>query len=373
MPMNSSRPAVYVIGVGMHPATVAERGLRLEEMVYRTSRRALDHAGISRKQLDNVVLGACDELDGRPISSMLLAVPAGGYLTDEIKVTDSGANALALAYARIKSGEFDSGLVASWCKSSKTDVDAVMRFRAEPFFLRPLGLDATIADALFAQAVASRFGVTEGEASQRAHRAAQRAASNPRGLQQPVMALAEIENSKYKATPLRAGQAALASDGAVSLVLASSRFLQSNPQCKPLARMTGAGWASDSYLLGGERLGAMASARKAWDMAMRQAGLVSAQDFDVLELESPTGWHEAAYVRAFGIDDELHISPSGGTFAQNPLICTGLVNAAEAVLQLAGQAGPIQRPGVRRAAAHSCHGYAQQGNVVLTFERAGAA
>ena len=65
----------------------------------------------------------------------------------------------------------------------------------------------------------------------------------------------------------------------------------------------------------------------------------------------------------------LPISPGGGSFAQNPLFCTGLVNAAEAVLQVAGRAGAVQRPGVERAAAHGCHGIAQQGNVVMVFER----
>jgi acetyl-CoA acetyltransferase len=91
----------------------------------------------------------------------------------------------------------------------------------------------------------------------------------------------------------------------------------------------------------------------------------------VIELESPTAYHEAAYTRAFGIQNEDGLSPSGGAFAQNPLFCTGLVNAAEAVLQVSGQAGAVQRPNVRWAAAHCCHGYAQQGNVVVVFERAG--
>jgi acetyl-CoA acyltransferase len=45
------------------------------------------------------------------------------------------------------------------------------------------------------------------------------------------------------------------------------------------------------------------------------------------------------------------------------------VNAAEAVLQVAGRAGPVQRAGVRRAAAHGCHGYAQQGHAVAVFEK----
>lgn len=51
-----------------------------------------------------------------------------------------------------------------------------------------------------------------------------------------------------------------------------------------------------------------------------------------------------------------------------PIFCTGLVNAMEAVLQVSGQAGAVQRAGIRRAAAHGCHGYAQQGNVFAIFE-----
>jgi len=97
---------------------------------------------------------------------------------------------------------------------------------------------------------------------------------------------------------------------------------------------------------------------------------ISLEMLDVIELESPTGWHEAAAVRALGIDDD-RISPSGGTFAQNPLVCTGLIGAVEAVLQVSGQAGAVQRAGARRAAAHSCHGFAQQGNVVACFESVG--
>ena len=63
------------------------------------------------------------------------------------------------------------------------------------------------------------------------------------------------------------------------------------------------------------------------------------------------------------------LSPSGGVWAQNPLFCTGLVNAAEAVLQVAGQAGAVQVPDARFAVAHGSHGYAQQGQTFVAFER----
>ncbi len=363
--------SVYVLGVALHPASASVRHLRLEEMAYHTTRAALDSAGVSRRQVDSLTLGACDELDGRPISSMLMSAPAGGYETDEIKVTDSGASALCLAYARFLAGESQLGLVVSWCKSSKTDVEAVMRLRGDPFYTRPLGIGAAVSDALFAQAVSAEFGVTPQEATDRVVHAYTRAARNPRGMAHVIPTVDSVNRSAFDALPLRNAQRAPLTDGAVALVVASDRFLKANPLCKPLARLAGVGWASDSYRLDAARLRSMQSARTAWGNALRQAGLTSAADLDAIELESQTGYHEAAYVRAFGIEREDVLSPSGGPFAQNPLFCSGLVNAAEAVLQVAGQAGPVQGPRVRRAAAHSCHGYAQQGNVVMVFEAAG--
>lgn len=363
--------SVYVLGVAMHPPSHAERNLRLEEMAYHTSYAALTAAGVSRRQLDSVTLGACDELDGRPISSMLMTAPAGGYQTDEIKVTDSGASALCLAYARFAAGESQLGLVVSWCKSSKTDVEAVMRLRGDPFYTRPLGIGMALSDALFAQAVSEAFALKEAEVGERVVNAYARGKLNTRGMGYDVPTLESVGGSAYDALPLRRAHRAPLTDGATSMVLASEGFVKANRDCKPLARIAGVGWATDSYRLDRERLRSMNAARTAWRAALQQAGLNSADDLDVIELESQTGYHEAAYVRAFDIRDEASVSPSGGPFAQNPLFCSGLINAGEAVLQVAGAAGAVQRRGAKRAAAHSCHGYAQQGNVVMVFESAG--
>lgn len=362
---------VYVLGVALHAASSAVRHLRLEEMGYRTASSALASAGVSRPQLDSLTLGACDELDGRPISSMLMSAPVGGYNTDEIKVTDSGASALGLAYARFLSGESQLGLVMSWCKTSKTDVETVMRLRGDPFYTRPLGIGGVTSDAMFAQAVGEEFGIGQDEIAGRVAAAYQRAARNPRGMKHPVPSVESIRTSGYEATPLRAAHRAPYTDGAVAMVLASDGFLAANRSCVPLARIAGIGWATDSYRIDAARLRSMRSARTAWQSALRQAGLQSADELDVIELDSQTGYHEAAFVRALGIGREESISPSGGPFAQNPFFCSGLVNAAEAVLQVAGQAGPVQCGRVRKAAAHGCHGYAQQGNVAMVFEAVG--
>lgn len=360
----------HVLGLAVHPAR-ANCELRLEEMVYHTARAALDDAGVTRGQLDHVTLGACDELDGRSISSMLMAMPAGGYELDEIKVTDSGATALCLEMARIQSGEFELGMVSSWCKSSKTDVETVMRLRGEPFYTRPFGINMTVSDALFAQSVADEFGIAPDEISERVVRNYERAARNPRGMQHPVPTVDQVARSEFEATPVRRLQRAPLSDGAVSIVVASERWLNRHPGHRSLARLSGIAWSTDAYRLGRERLRSMNSARTAFKRACGMAGIGTAAEIDVVELESQTGYHEAAYVRALGLDGHPAISPSGGAFAQNPLFCTGLACAAEAVMQVSGRAGPVQCGTVRRAVAHSAHGYAQQGNVFMVFERAG--
>src|SRR3990172_8206944 len=123
---------VHVMGVALHPAALRIGDKRLEEVVFDTAHDALCNAGISRAELDHVTIPACDELDGRSISSMLLAAPAGSYLKDEIKVTDSGMIGLCMETLRLSSGRFDLGIVASWNKSSKGPLEHVMRMRCEP-------------------------------------------------------------------------------------------------------------------------------------------------------------------------------------------------------------------------------------------------
>jgi acetyl-CoA acetyltransferase len=364
MPMTTG---IFVLGVAIHEPAVRHDAYRLEELVYRTSRAALDDAGVARSDLDAVTLGASDEIDGRPISSMLLAPPAGAFLTDEIRVTDSAASAVCLAVARMLAGDSHLNLVAGWCKSSKADFAEISNARAEPFYTRPLGFDATLADALFAQVVAEQMDVGPEEVAARVVAAYGRAASNPRGMAHPVPSVDAVAGSPYSAVPLRTLQSAPMTDGAACLILASETFLRRHPSLSPLARITGVGWATDSYRLDRARLADLSSARAAWDAALGRAGVGSAGDFDVVEMEAPTGYHEAALTRAFGVDPES-LSPSGGAFAQNPHFCSGLVNAAEAVLQVSGRAGEVQRPGAKRAAAHSSHGFAQQGNVVIAFE-----
>ena len=228
-----------------------------------------------------------------------------------------------------------------------------------------------VADALFAQAVSNEFSISPEEVNRRVANNYTRAFANPRSIKHAVPVEAEVAASNYEATPLRSMHRAPLTDGAVSIVMVSERWLRAHPEHRPLARLAGVGWATDSYRLDRERLSSLKSAQLAFKNACRMAKIESIDEIDLFEFESQTGYHEAAYIRALGLSSSASVSPSGGAFAQNPLFCTGLVCAAEAILQVAGRAGPTQVNSVRRAVAHSCHGFAQQGNVFMIFEPAG--
>lgn len=359
---------VYIIGQAVHPPAKRIGDKRLEELVFDTAHAALKDAGVRRNQIDHVTIAGSDELDGRSISSMLLAAPAGAQLRDEMKCTDSGLTGLCLEAMRLESGIFGLGLLVSWCKPSTAPVEDVMRMRCEPFYTRPVGLNMTITDGLFAQAVGRHFGFDEFDADEAVLEAYRRAALNPRAIGHETPHVAEIATSPYVAAPLRHAHQAPITDGAVAMALASGEWLKANPRARVLARVAGIGWRNEGYDLGAERLSGLTSFRNSVTDALKMAGLKDTDELDLIELDAQTGFHDLAFRAALNLRAPKAISPSGGAFAQNPYFCTGLVNAAEAVLQVSGAAGPVQVPGARRAMAHGSHGFAQQGNVAVVLE-----
>src|SRR5579883_2114334 len=219
---------VFVMGLAVHPPASRIADKRLEEMVFDTARAALDDAGVHRSQIDHVTIAGCDELDGRSISSMLLAAPSGALLKDEVKCTDSGLTAFCLGAMKVESEVLDLGLVVSWSKPSTAPVEDVMRMRCEPFFTRPIGINMSIADGLFAQGLAEAYGIDETDATQAVIEACGRAVRNPRGMGRAAPPASQIAASPYLAAPLRKGHQAPITDGAV---LGQMAFSQS--ECAP--------------------------------------------------------------------------------------------------------------------------------------------
>lgn len=109
---------IGIVGIGLTNFGVHEEPFY--NTAYEAAKKALEDAEMERHEIDNVVLGGYDVSVGRTISNMYTAPAAGGYLKDEIRVSDDALFALALACMRIKSGIFDVAMVLGYGHCSET-------------------------------------------------------------------------------------------------------------------------------------------------------------------------------------------------------------------------------------------------------------
>ena len=357
--MADTRPQVFIesaaLDIGWRDET-----LNLSELIFRTVRRAIDESVEGIHGIESVVLAAHDLVDGRSLSSMVTAPAAGAYLRDEIRYGDDGAAAFAAAVVRIEAGECSRSIVAAWGRSSEHDVDEVSRRLFDPLFHGPLGLDELQVSAMRAQAWAQAGGRRQDHAQAIARRRGA-AASNPRAVRGPTRPVA----GPY---PLTTGDLPVWADIAVAVVLSS----RGGP-----VRVTGMGQASEPYAIGDRDLKQMTSARKAAELALREAG-VSAADLDLFELDGLTLMDEALLLEAVGLaptgqglavlarDKRVNASGGGGAGYCAPTM--GLARIVEATLQIQGRAGAIQQPGVRRALAIGSSLVAAQTHTAVVLE-----
>lgn len=353
---------VAVLGASIVSPRASAR-LQREEMVFHVCRDALDQAGLVRDDLGAVVQCSMDMFDGRIISSSTSVEPSGAYLKEEAKVAGDGLLALLLGWMRVRSGAFDAVMVVAQCKPSETQPEVAYRALFDPWYTRPLGLDRVSAAALQARRFQERGGATlEALAETVAdHRA--RGSKNPRLHARPVT-VREVSRSKVLASPLRALDVAPFVDSAAALVLSSEKLARKHPNPVWIA---GAGHCVEEHFLGDRELHRSRALEDAAARAFRMAGL-GPGDVDVAELHAEFSYQVPLYAGALGLDTgRTAVDPSGGSLAGHAPFVGGLARAAEAVLQLRREAGPVQVPGAKAALAHGAAGPCGQSQGVAIF------
>jgi len=372
---------IAIVGIGQTAYEVHKPHQVLDEIVFEAAAKALADAGLSRDDVESIAIAAGDEIDGRPISSMLEACPAGAYLKDEIKVTEEGSYAAVLAGLRILSGVFDTALVVSWSKCSETDVTRVTGYSAEPFFTRSCGLNYLSAEAMMLTQYRNLYGLPEKAAARVVVKNRRNAARNHLACFRKPVYEEEVLESKMISWPLRAMDVAPLCDGACALVLASAKKAKELTD-KPVW-IKGMGWAADTYYLGERDLSAMSSLRTAAQKAYSLAGINDPlAELDLAEISDVFSYRELLAYEALGfckpgqsselmaegiteMSGRLPVNPSGGSMSGHPFLAAGLVRLAEAALQIRGEAGAHQVDGARLALAQGGYGFCGQGNSVF--------
>lgn len=376
--------SVGIIGVHQEPYGESHAQMPLEELVFRATRRLLDEAGVGLEELSNVVTASSDVTDGRAISNMVTAGSTGSYFKDSINLSSASEHAFLLAAMQIMSGLRDLALVVSWSKTSEAPMNDVQRVGSEPYFTRPIGVNVPASYALQASAYQQAYGPDRDLISQVVVKNRQNALDNPLAHLREAPTLEQISESPPLYWPLTGYDLPPYSDGACVLLMASEE--RANAFDGPVAWVKGMGWATDGYWMGERDLRRLSSLETAAAKAYEMAGIEDPlEQLDLAELHEPSSYNEIMQYEALGFaehgagerllregttlrEGKLPVNRSGGALSSNPAFASGLVQVAEAALQVMGLAGKRQVQGARTALATAQQGFATQGASVVCLE-----
>jgi len=370
---------VAVIGVGQ---TKYESGKRetFHELVWEAANKALKDAGITIKEIENVVSVSSDFWDGRTISCMAISDTSGGFNKDVTTVEGDGTFGALYGMMRILSGSFGTTMVVAHHKGSESNMNGITNTSFDPLVERKLGLDAVSAGAMQARRYMTVTGASEQQFAMVSVKNHGNAMRNPFAQLPMDITVEDVMASRMLATPLKKLDCSPVGDGAAALVLAAERNAKKLSTNKKRVWLKGVGHCSDAYRLGDRDLADTKALKAAAKKAYAMAG-VTPNDIDVAEVYDAFSFMEPMWLEGLGLCEEgmgpemeergtfdfngkLPVNPSGGRLSANPVQVAGLAEMAECVLQLRGEAGKRQVKGAETALAHGINGVCGQSHCV---------
>lgn len=365
---------VALVGIGMVEIEKNKVRDTFETMVFSAVNRALEDAGLSIDDIDNVITTSNDFWDGRTISCMAVGDASGVRDKNCSCVEGDGTFGAFYGLARILSGAYGTTLVTAHSKGSQSVSSLITNAAFDPIYERALGLDMISGSALQARAYMDATGTTSEHLAQVSVKNHKNAKDNPYAQLPMDLTVEDVLASEMIAEPLHKLDCSPVSDGACAVILAREDRV-SKARTKPVW-VKGVSFASDAYFLGDRDLTFSASlaqaAKKAYSMAgvsdpASQVGLVECYDaFSYQELMWLEGLGICEKGRAkdllaagvFNKDGKIPVNPSGGLLSGHPVIAAGLYRMAECVKGLRnGAAG-------KTAVAQGVNGVAGQSHCV---------
>jgi len=274
--------------------------------------------------------------------------------------------------------------VVAQSKGTQCGLSAFSGLISDPFYLRPVGVDATSAAAIQAGYFSSRTKATERDFAEVARKNRKNGQQNDRIMQGEAgeYSVEQILQSKPVATPIRELNYGRVGDGCVVLILSTEDYAKKTQ--RNASFITGTGFISDAYYPTYRDLSRVKSAEKAAEVAYKMAG-ISSRDVQLAEVHENYAHQEMMLYEAMGFCKDgdavaylksgatqsggaLPVNQSGGVTCGHVIYASGLARLMECHLQLTGQAGKSQLKNVKRALAHSQAGLAMQANIVYIME-----
>jgi acetyl-CoA C-acetyltransferase len=357
----------------------------LMDFTYRISKEVLDKAGLKRSEVGCVMIASSDVFhSGLSCANAIDWDGSGAFMIEGTRTEDS-MFAVIYACMRIMSGHFDTVLITSIVKGSENpENDTLTGFFADPFYMRPLGINETTAAAIQMREYMQRYQITEEQCAKVVTKNLGNALFNPYAHVKRRVTVENVLNSGTVSDPLKSLECAPKSEGVASVLLASEDTAKKFTD-KPVW-IKGFGTSMDHFNLGDRDL-LNGQLPVAAGRAYKMAGIHHPRkEIDLAEICEPYAFQELLWCEKLGLCGEgeggklidsgktqmygaLPVNPSGGVLAMNPYVSRGLYRLIEAAMQIRGRAGEHQvDKKVRTALAHGTHGFAGQCHSVVILE-----
>lgn len=372
---------VGIISVAQTKYSPNRADVNEEELAYEAIKQVLEETGLTLSDMDSAVTCSQDFWDGRTISSMNIQHVVGAHLGHEDNISEDGINAVYAAMGQILSGHHDIVLVEAHTKESQGDKSLIENAAFDAILMRQLGLDFTSAAAMQAKRYMYRYGLTAEHCATVVVRNRANAKNNPFAQEPMDLTVDDVLGSKLLVSPIRLLDAKPISDGACAMIMATEA------KAKKLAKkpvwILGASNCYETHYLGDRELAHCDALVKAAKKAYSMAGIDNPlKQLDFAEISTEYSYQEPLWMEGLGFCDrgegpklvdskmikmggKLPLNPSGGVLPGNPNGVAGMARAAEAVLQLRGDAGARQVKGAKVGLTHGYTGICGQHQAVI--------
>jgi acetyl-CoA C-acetyltransferase len=371
---------IAIVGIGMTKQERRKESETFSDMVFEAVTKALNDAEMTIEDIDNIVTGCNDFWDGRTISSMAVGDASGAWDKNISCVEGDGTFVALYGLTRILSGSYHTTLITAHSKGSESISSLITNAMFDPIYTRPLGLDAITSSALQARRYMDQYGVTEEQCARVSVKNHKNAKYNPYAQLPMDISVEDVLKSKILSSPIKLLDASPISDGACAIIFANEEIAKRFS--KHPVWIKGVGCCADAYHLGDRNLSESKSLEKAAKTAYQMAGIQNPiKEIHVAELYDAFTYQELMWTEGLGfcnkgdggkllekgeteMDGNIPVNPSGGCLSAHAVITAGLIRIAEATLQVRGDAGKRQIPGVKTALAHGINGPCGQSHCV---------
>lgn len=377
---------VAIIGVGQTKFTRKYPGT-IRELCFEAFAEAVQDAGITPKEIDGSIICCAPEYDKQRSPAGLIAEylglnPHPTFMVEN--VCSSSTTGVRLAYGLIKSGLHKIVAVVGFQKMSEIsskDTQERMGRGSDIMWEAPFGTMMPAYYAMYARARFAKYGTTEEDLALIRVKASKYGALNDRAYFRKELTLEQCLNSGMISSPLKVYDCCGNADGGSCVILANADRAKAISE-KPVW-ILGLGAASEAMTMTGrENLDGLVVAREAARQAYQMAGLTP-QDIDVAEVHDCFTIAELMAYEDLGFAERgkgveliregqtalggrIPVNVDGGLLSKgHPIGATGGSQVRTIVLQLRGEAGPVQVPGAEIGLVHNIGGVGIYSNVII--------